>query len=75
MSQIEVVSDLAPIRVVWICPNCRSRHSDTTLDFFKAIIGEIHFVRIKDKVLTDENYDADEIVREIDAVLKTADGG
>ena len=28
--------------------------------------------RIRDKVLTDENYDADEIVREVDAVLKTA---
>ena len=29
--------------------------------------------RIRDRVLTDENYDADEIVREVDAVLKTAD--
>ena len=32
-------------------------------------------VRIKDKVLTDENYDADEIVREVDAVLNMAAGG
>ena len=31
--------------------------------------------RIREKVLTDDNYDGDDMVHEIDAVLKTAAGG
>lgn len=58
------------------CPFCKRELARADEQMRAPVHAAIELlVRIKEKVLTDENYDADEIVREIDAVLKTAAGG